>query len=266
MGRGGGGSEDEEDDGVKMGFSGLFFMAFFWVCGGPYGGEGLIQLAPSAIVFSSLLVITLVYSLPIALINAELSVAIPEDGGLVVWTQVAFGTVVGGHNAWWCFVSYLCDAAIYPILAGNYIAGAVGLHDDDRDHLVLWHGGHGGQSSTAVDYQQVVLMSAELCVLLVTILKLMGPDMVVKFAELCSYISLIPAFVFLIWGFAAVPIKPDRWVLWEFQNVTNSSIPGDLGHQPVRVCPSLLGAVLMVGIARQATTSSTFSPNGLTRL
>ena len=206
-----------------MGFWGLFFMGFFWVCGGPYGGEGLVQLAPSGVVFSSLLVITLVYSLPIALINAELSVAIPEDGGLVVWTERAFGTVIGGHNAWWCFVSYLCDAAIYPILAGDYVAGAMGLHNDNSDEVTLFHHGIFGHSSThlSLDYNQVVVVTAQVCVVLVTIMKLCGQELVIRFAELCSYISLIPAFVFLVWGFAAVPVMPEvrrRFPLIPLQN------------------------------------------------
>ena len=64
-------------------------MAFFWVCGGIYGGEGVMQLAPAGIVFATLIVTMVVYALPIALINAELAVAIPEDGGIVVWVQKA---------------------------------------------------------------------------------------------------------------------------------------------------------------------------------
>ena len=72
-----------------MGFCGLFFMGFFWVCGGIYGGEGVMQLAPAGIVFATLIVTMVVYALPIALINAELAVAIPEDGGIVVWVQKA---------------------------------------------------------------------------------------------------------------------------------------------------------------------------------
>jgi hypothetical protein len=38
MGRGGGGSEDEEDDGVKMGFSGLFYT------GRVTSGNGLLPI------------------------------------------------------------------------------------------------------------------------------------------------------------------------------------------------------------------------------
>ena len=53
-----------------------------------------------------------IYSLPIALIVAELSTAFPEDGGYVEWVQEACGKVVGSHHAYWVWVIYVVDAAI----------------------------------------------------------------------------------------------------------------------------------------------------------
>ena len=87
---------------------------------------------------------------------------------------------------------------IYPILAAEYVAEAMQLKKDDDE------------------FQAVVWGAAEICVVLVTIMKLMGPDMVIKFAELCSMISLVPAFIFLVWGFIAVPVKPERWFQFNF--------------------------------------------------
>ena len=162
-----------------MGFCGLFFMGFFRVCGGIYGGEGVMQLAPTGLVFASLLLIMGTYALPIALINAELAVAIPEDGGLVVWVQQAFGSAVGGHNSWWVWSSYIFDAAIYPVLAASYLTNALGIE------------------TTHPNYQLIIIGLAEAAVVLVTLMKLCGPDVVVKFATLASIVSLAPAFVFV---------------------------------------------------------------------
>ena len=181
----------------KMGFCSLFWMAFFWVCGGIYGGESVMQLAPSGIVFSTLLVAIGIYALPIALINAELAVAIPEDGGLVVWVQKAFGPTVGGHNAWWVWSSYICDSAIYPVLAASYLTTALGIADDEPN------------------VQTYRIAIAELVVLLVTCMKLMGSGVVVKFAEVASFVSLAPVATFVVCGLATVQMKPERWVRWE---------------------------------------------------
>lgn len=68
----------------SVGVWSLAVIAFFWVSGGVYGNETLLQAAPPAHVFTGLLIVPLVYSLPIALITAELSSALPQDGGFVV--------------------------------------------------------------------------------------------------------------------------------------------------------------------------------------
>ena len=186
-----------DGDYSKMGFCSLFWMAFFWVCGGIYGGEGVMQLAPSGIVFSTLLVVMGIYALPIALINAELAVAIPEDGGLVVWVQQAFGPTIGGHNAWWVWASYIFDAAIYPVLAASYLSNALGIAEDDPS------------------LQMYLVAIAETVVFLVTCMKLMGPQVVVAFAEVASFVSLAPAAVFVAWGLVTVKLQPERWVRWD---------------------------------------------------
>eukprot|EP01051_Picozoa_sp_SAG22_P016234 SAG22_NODE_2256_length_2780_cov_20.080194_3_plen_434_part_01 len=185
-----------DGDYSKMSFCGLFFMAFFWVCGGIYGGEGVMQLGPAGVVFATLGFTMLVYALPIALINAELAVAIPEDGGIVVWVQRAFGPAVGGHNSWWIWASYTFDAAIYPVLAASYLSTALGIYSDHPD------------------YTLIIIGMAEVAVVLVTCMKLMGSGVVVQFATLASVVSLAPAAVFVAWGFVTVPLKPERWVVW----------------------------------------------------
>jgi hypothetical protein len=61
----GGGGGDEEDY-SKMGFFGLFFMGFFWVCGGIYGTEAMVTAAPTGWVFTTLWSMSLLYALPSA--------------------------------------------------------------------------------------------------------------------------------------------------------------------------------------------------------
>ena len=193
MGEGG---ETDRDDGdySKMSFAGLFFMGFFWVCGGPYGGEGLMQLAPSGVIFTVYLATIFVYAIPVSLINAELAVAIPEDGGIVVWVQRAFGDAIGGHNAWWCYASYCFDAAVYPLLAATYITVALDVVPGDEHHRLL------------------ELLIAEGIVVSVTLFKLLGNDALVKFIEIATVVSLGPIIVLLLWGFATVrPLQIERW-------------------------------------------------------
>ena len=98
----------------------MVVVGFFWVHGGIYGNEAMLMAGPPLYVFILLGIVPFVYSLPIALIVAELSSAFPEDGGYVVWVQEACGKRIGSHHAYWVWVIYVVDAAIYPVLVANY--------------------------------------------------------------------------------------------------------------------------------------------------
>ena len=97
----------------------------------------MVTTAPTGVAFTTLAVTMLLYALPskstqilrsailkmrylgaVALINAELAVAIPKDGGLVVWVQEAFGVTLGGHNAW-CDVSSSMALVALQVFAGG---------------------------------------------------------------------------------------------------------------------------------------------------
>mmetsp|Transcript_13393 Transcript_13393/g.34126 ORF Transcript_13393/g.34126 Transcript_13393/m.34126 type:complete len:663 (-) Transcript_13393:76-2064(-) len=105
----------------KVGVMGMVCIAFFWVSGGIYGNEELIGSAPGAYVLTMVVVMPLVFSLPIALITAELASRFPVDGGQCVYVQRACGDAVGGHNCYWVFVVNVIDATIYPLLAAQYL-------------------------------------------------------------------------------------------------------------------------------------------------
>ena len=96
----------------KIGVLGMVVVGFFWVHGGIYGNEAMLMAGPPLYVFILLGIVPFVYSLPIALIVAELSSAFPEDGGYVVWVQEACGKRIGSHHAYWVWVIYVVDAAI----------------------------------------------------------------------------------------------------------------------------------------------------------
>ncbi|HLN86194.1 MAG TPA: APC family permease, partial [Candidatus Limnocylindrales bacterium] len=62
------------------------------------------------------------WSFPTALMTAELSTAMPEDGGYVAWVETAFGRFWGFQEGW---VSWLCsfaDNALYPVMFVDYLA------------------------------------------------------------------------------------------------------------------------------------------------
>ena len=57
-----------------------------------------------------------IYSLPIALMVAELATLMPVPGGYYQWVKEGLGPFWGFQAGWWAWVASWFDLAIYPVL------------------------------------------------------------------------------------------------------------------------------------------------------
>jgi len=103
----------------------LIGIAYFTVSGGAYGIEDLIPSVGHGMSLLLLLVVPLVWSLPIALVSAELATAMPEEGGYYVWVRRSLGEFWGFQEGWWNLLQTMADSAIYPVLFVGYIEAFV---------------------------------------------------------------------------------------------------------------------------------------------
>eukprot|EP00042_Codosiga_hollandica_P049082 m.562600 g.562600 ORF g.562600 m.562600 type:complete len:526 (+) comp57807_c0_seq3:416-1993(+) len=170
----------------QMGVAAFVFVAYFWVSGGMYGVEPLLKMAPPAYVFMTILLMPLVYCIPIALICTDLSIAYPFDGGFVAWIDLALGAVIGGHNAFWTWLGYCVDGAVYPVLAGHYVVRASGL---DIEYIEAFAGS---------------------VVLVIFVIRLFHLDVLIKFSTALTIMSLVPAALYV--GFAVPYAHPSDWL------------------------------------------------------
>jgi amino acid transporter len=108
----------------KITLLGLITATYLIVAGGPFGLEDIVHEAGYVGAIVALSVIPFVWSLPSALMVAELSSAIPEEGGYYVWVRRALGSFWGFQEAWLSLVSSIFDMAIYPILFVTYLCFA----------------------------------------------------------------------------------------------------------------------------------------------
>jgi amino acid transporter len=69
----------------ELNFGGLVALTFFCVAGGAFGVEDAVGAAGPFVVLLMILTLPWLWSFPTALMTAELSTAMPEDGGYVVW-------------------------------------------------------------------------------------------------------------------------------------------------------------------------------------
>lgn len=104
-----------------LGFASLVGITFFCVAGGAYGLEDAVGAAGPAWALLAILVVPWVWSMPMALMTAELSAAMPEDGGYVVWVERAFGRFWGFQEGWWSWLCSFADNALYPVMFAEYL-------------------------------------------------------------------------------------------------------------------------------------------------
>jgi amino acid transporter len=89
--------------------------------GGPFGIEAAISAGGILISLIAIIVIPLFWSLPQALMSAELALMINENGGNVVWVQRAFGDFIGWVNAFNCVVQSFVSLSLLVVLFVEYL-------------------------------------------------------------------------------------------------------------------------------------------------
>lgn len=89
---------------------------FFVVSGGPNGLEDLVRQSGPGVAILLILVVPVIWSLPLAAMTAELTSALPQEGGYFVWVERTLGPFWGLTCAWWSWMSNWFDVALYPVL------------------------------------------------------------------------------------------------------------------------------------------------------
>jgi amino acid transporter len=101
---------------------GLAAVTFLCVAGGAFGLEDAVAAGGPLIVLLGILILPWLWSFPTALMTAELSTAMPEDGGYVVWVEKAFGRFWGFQEGWLSWLCSFADNALYPVMFVDYLA------------------------------------------------------------------------------------------------------------------------------------------------
>lgn len=166
----------------------LIFLIYFEVAGGPYGEEPAVEAAGPLLAIIGFLVFPFIWSIPEALITAELSTTFPGNGGYVIWAEQAFGPFWGSLMGTWKFLSGVINMAAYPVLCINYLQKAI---------PVLGSG-----------YPRYI---AVLCsTLALSFLNYTGLTIVGYASVILAVISLFP---FILLSAIAIPkIHPHRWL------------------------------------------------------
>eukprot|EP00854_Cymbomonas_tetramitiformis_P002478 gene2478-3218_t len=99
----------------------LAAIIFYEVSGGPFGVEGAVAAGGPLYAVLGFVLMPLIWSVPEALISAELATMFPENSGFVAWTTAAFGPFWGFQEGLWSWLSGVSDNAVYPVLFLSYL-------------------------------------------------------------------------------------------------------------------------------------------------
>jgi amino acid transporter len=103
----------------------LVALMFFTVSGGAYGLEDVVGSSGPGMAIVLIVLVPIIWSLPAALMVAELGTMLPVEGGYYYWVKIGLGRFAGYLEGSWSWLCTFVDMAIYPVLFADYLANYV---------------------------------------------------------------------------------------------------------------------------------------------
>jgi amino acid transporter len=104
--------------------AGLFYFVFVmysYTTAGPFGLEGVVASSGPGMALIYDLVLPFFWSIPMSLVSAELTTAMPVEGGFYRWVRAAFGDFWGFLAGWWNWLASFLLASAYAVLFADYL-------------------------------------------------------------------------------------------------------------------------------------------------
>src|SRR5271155_5217963 len=105
----------------KAGLFYLVFVMFSYTTGGPFGLEDMVTTSGPGMTLIFLLVLPFFWCIPVSLVSAELTTAMPVEGGFYRWTRAAFGDFWGFLAGWWNWSASFLLGGAYAVLFADYL-------------------------------------------------------------------------------------------------------------------------------------------------
>src|SRR5260370_1857162 len=142
---------------------------FSYTTGGPFGLEDMVTTSGPGMTLIYLLVLPFFWCIPVSLVVAELTSAMPVEGGFYRWTRAAFGDLWGFLAGWWNWCASFLLGGAYAVLFTDYLSFMV-------PNLSAWK-----------HYCISVLLIA-----VIAYINVRGIDLVGKVATALTIVTLVP--------------------------------------------------------------------------
>lgn len=106
----------------KAGLLYFVFIMFAYTTGSPFGMEGMVTTSGPGMTLLFLLFLPLFWCIPVSLVAAELTTAIPVEGGFYRWVRAGFGDFWGFLAGWWNWTASWLLGASYAVLFTDYLS------------------------------------------------------------------------------------------------------------------------------------------------
>ena len=227
--------------------AGLFYFVwvmFSYCTGGPFGLEDMVTTSGPGMTLIFLLVLPLFWCIPVSLVSAELTTAMPVEGGFYRWVRAGFGDFWGFLAGWWNWCASFLLGSVYAVQFSDYL----GFYFPE---LTGW--------------RHYVVSLAMIAV--ITYINVRGIQMVGKFATVLELFILLPVLVLVVIGLAKwhhnpfVPVVPPHQPffkvfgvglalgLWLYSGYEQCSTVAEEVENPRRSYPIALALVVPMSIA-----------------
>lgn len=176
----------------QLGALGLAAIVFFLVCGGSYGTEGLGGTIAPLYAVLGIVIVPWLFSLPIALVTAELATSMQDQSGFIMWIKRGWGDFYAHLDTLLVNIIMILDLALYPGIFLSYLQSLI--NEFRPNALQGWKG-----------YPVNVLF-----VLIGGGINLIGLKAVGNSAKVLTLMTLIPFALFVAFGFASKEFEGSR--------------------------------------------------------
>jgi amino acid transporter len=227
--------------------AGLFYFVwvmFSYCTGGPFGLEDMITKSGPGMTLIYLLVIPFFWCIPVSLVSAELTTAMPVEGGFYRWVRAGFGDFWGFLAGWWNWSASFLLGSVYAVQFADYLSFYIPGLTGWKHYFVSWA-----------------------MVAVITYINVRGIQMVGKFATALEIFILLPVLVLVVIGLSKwhhnplVPVVPPHQPLfnifgvglalglWLYSGYEQCSTVAEEVENPRRTYPIALALVVPMSIA-----------------
>lgn len=97
------------------------FVMYSYTTGGPFGLEDMVSNSGPGMALLYHLLVPLFWCIPISLVSAELTTAMPVQGGFYRWVRAAYGDFWGFLAGWWNWTASFLLGSAYAVLFADYL-------------------------------------------------------------------------------------------------------------------------------------------------